>query len=119
MGERYWSVDWWRADAERRGVKPDGEDAIGFYPHADIGGACDVLGDPWDCCPKWYAQFSSPAARRTAHKALKLYAWREKGALAAVTSLPLIPAQIDLVSLAERAVGWREQRQIEDIKRGA
>lgn len=121
-GETLWCDAYFREQCELTGVIEDGEAATQWYPWADRGGVIELTGEPWDCCPRWYAAFAPPPVRRVVRRALKWARWREKGSLSEITATPLMPAAVDLIALAEAARTLEERRQheqaIEDAKKG-
>lgn len=118
QGYKLWNPEEWRARAIRKGVEPTGEDASSFYSLANVGDAVELLGQPWPCCPRYFEAFAPVDAQIAVSHVFRLDAWRQSGGLEAVTELPLLHWQVDLLDLIERARQLRQRKQIEDMTSG-
>lgn len=122
-GQVAWTLPFFRRSCADRELRPDDEAAEGFYALGGRAGACAVTGSPWEMCPRAYLRDDLPTysadAHRAAHRALRLYGLPERVPLTAVARLPLVPGQVTLLSLIERARGWREARQVEEMRQRA
>lgn len=114
LGRRLWTLEHFYAEAEAREFLPDAEAAYKIgYQWADSGGWVELLGNPPEVCPRYPMAFAAPEARDVVQRAIKLANWSENGNLKAVATLPLIPAQVDLIDLVKRGRARHERIQIE------
>lgn len=116
--ERIWTPTWWFAWCERNEMAVSDENACDQWEWGGVGGIVEMLGVPWDCCPKSYLRedmVDRDALELTTY-ALQLYQWREKGSLSALDPGPLTPGMIDLVRLAERCYARQDRLRVEAMK---
>lgn len=80
--------------------------ASSHYMYANIGGVMELLGVPWDFCPKWYSQFYRGTETVESDQAINIAVWARKGAAWVVhdTSQPLPPRKARCVNIAWKSL---------------
>lgn len=119
-GDRVWTWRLFRRECEQRHLLPDDAAASRFYSLAGRGHPVALTGTPWGMCPRSYLRRDLPSysasAHRAAQRALRTHATPERLPLEAVVRLPLVPGQVDLLRLIERAhASYQADRQREHM----
>jgi len=117
--ERVWTPTWWFSWCEQNELAVSGENASDQWEWANTGNIVDLLGVPWECCPRSYLRedMVDRDALELASYALQIHAWRDKGSLSALDPGPLTPGMVDLVGLIERNHNLRFRLKKEEIER--
>lgn len=113
-----WSPSEFMAEAEeRRYGERTARNASRRYWLAAAGSIIEILGEPWDCCPAWWARHVGGAESAVADYAIAISSACRKERPWAVTTDPLSPRMSRLVSIADRGLVFHDRMQMERRKR--